>query len=353
MTFQAVNAFLLHLKGLQTDCFEQEGKKILQKSILACYAKTNEMLQFETIFTDNDKSEIIKEFMEYESKIDNDNKLNKFFYRETNKITDNYEITEKGFTAVPSPKNGNVKISKVGFSAVPNQNNGNFEICNVGFTAVPNQNNGKSSIVKRGLSVVPLRKNGTNYQNRVGFSAVPITKNGNFENLSVGFSPVPNQNNGNGSFSKKGLSAVPSPKNGMKFSDQGGFPVVPKSKNGYFEIINSRFSNVPHKIPVKFSSFKKSLADAPLHKNGPDFVKQDGFGAKQKKFRFLSDKNLKFNFSVRFDNFMSRTFSDGNTNLGGRGHRFILTLESRFPRFKNVLKKRLCLPQKKHKIYHF
>ena len=73
MTFQAVNAFLLHLKGLQTDCFEQEGKKILQKSILACYAKTNEMLQFETIFTDNDKSEIIKEFMEYESKIDNDN----------------------------------------------------------------------------------------------------------------------------------------------------------------------------------------------------------------------------------------------------------------------------------------
>ena len=148
--------------------------------------------------------------------------------------------------------------------------------------------NGKSLIVKRELSVVPLRKNGTNYQNRVGFSAVPITKNGNFENLSVGFSPVPNQNNGNGSFSKKGLSAVPSPKNGMKFSDQGGFPVVPKSKNGYFEIINSRFSNVPHKIPVKFSSFKKSLADAPLHKNGPDFVKQ--------KFRFLSDKNLKFHF---------------------------------------------------------
>ena len=98
---------------------------------------------------------------------------------------------------------------------------------------------------------------------------------------------------------------------------------------------------------------KKNLADAPLHENGPDFVKQDGFGAKQKKFRFLSDKNLKFNFSVRFDNFMSRTFSDGNTNLGGRGHRFILTLESRFPRFKNVLKKRLCLPQKKHKIYHF
>jgi hypothetical protein len=36
---------------------------------------------------------------------------------EADKITDNLEIKEKGFTAVPTPKNGNDEILKVSFSA--------------------------------------------------------------------------------------------------------------------------------------------------------------------------------------------------------------------------------------------
>jgi hypothetical protein len=77
MTFQAVNAFLLHLKVLKSDFPHNIGKKILQKSILACYAKTNEMLKFETFFTDNNKTKILKKFTEHNSKIDNNS--NKIF----------------------------------------------------------------------------------------------------------------------------------------------------------------------------------------------------------------------------------------------------------------------------------
>ena len=180
MTFQAVNAFLLHLKVLQFDCSDEVGKKILQKSILACYAKTNEMLKFETLFTDNDKTKILKEFTDYNSKIDNDNHSEENFDPKADKITENLEIKEKGFTAVPTSKNGNVAIFKVGFSAAPNQKNGKFEIVNVGFTAVPKQNNGTGSILKKGLSVVPSPKNGTKFLDQVGLSAVPKKKKRSF-----------------------------------------------------------------------------------------------------------------------------------------------------------------------------
>jgi hypothetical protein len=114
-------------------CFFVVGKLILQKSILACYAKTNEMSKFETLFTDNDKTQILKEFTEFDSKINSDNKSDKNFDLEINKITDNFEIKQKGFTAVPSSKNGDVKISKVGFSAALNQNNGNSLMSKKGF----------------------------------------------------------------------------------------------------------------------------------------------------------------------------------------------------------------------------
>ena len=94
MTFQAVNAFLLHLKVLQFDCSDEVGKKILQKSILACYAKTNEMLKFETLFTDNDKTKILKEFTDYNSKIDNDNHSEENFDPKADKITENLAILQ-------------------------------------------------------------------------------------------------------------------------------------------------------------------------------------------------------------------------------------------------------------------
>jgi hypothetical protein len=50
---------------------------------------------------------------------------------------------------------------------------------------------------------------------------------------------------------------------------------------------------------------------------------------------------------------MSRTFTNGYTNLRGQGQGFISTLESRFPRFKDVLKIRFMLTPKKQKIYYF
>ena len=47
-------------------------------------------------------------------------------------------------------------------------------------------------------------------------------------------------------------------------------------------------------------------------------------------------KNKLSNFFVRFDKFWSWTDqSPDHTNLGGRGHRFGMTLESRISRFKS------------------
>ena len=141
----------------------------------------------------------------------------------------------------------------------------------------------------------------------------------------VGFFAVPNQNNGNESIFKKGLAAVPLQKNGTNFSGQIGF------------------SNVANKNTGKICIIKKSWATVLLPESGSNFVYHDGFAAKPKIFSFFSDKNLKIQFFVRFDNFVSRTFSNGYTTLGGRGHRFILTLETRFPRIKTYkLKYRLC-----------
>ena len=190
MTFQAVNAFLLHLKVLKSDCPDNVGKQILQKSFLAFYAKTNEMLKFETFFTDNDKTKILKEFTEHNSKIDN-NSDKIFDLEKINKITDNYVIKDKGLTAVPSLKNGTNLAREVGFCAVPTLKNANLEIFNVSFSAVP------------------LCKNGTNSAEQFGFSAVPKPKNGKFKIFHVGFLAVPNLNNGNGSIYENSLSAVP------------------------------------------------------------------------------------------------------------------------------------------------
>jgi hypothetical protein len=66
------------------------------------------MLKFETFITYNNKTEILKEFTEYNLKIDNDNYFDKNFDLEIDKINDNFGIKEKYFTAVPLPKNGNV-----------------------------------------------------------------------------------------------------------------------------------------------------------------------------------------------------------------------------------------------------
>jgi hypothetical protein len=125
----------------------------------------------------------LKEFTDYNSKIDNDNHSEENFDHKTDKITDNLETKKKGFTAVPSSKNGNVAILKVGFSAAPNQKNGQFEIVNVGFTAVPKQNNGTGSILNKGLSVVPSRINRTKFQDQLGLSAVPNKKNGHLKRV--------------------------------------------------------------------------------------------------------------------------------------------------------------------------
>ena len=76
------------------------------------------------------------------------------------------------------------------------------------------------------------------------------------------------------------------------------------------------FSNVANKNAGKICIIKKSWATVLLPESSSNFVYHDGFAAKQKSFGFLSDKNLKIHFFVRFDNFMSRTFSNGNTNLG-------------------------------------
>jgi hypothetical protein len=93
-----------------------------------------------------------------------------------------------------------------------------------------------------------------------------------------------------------GFSAVPLPKNGTKITDQDGFFVIPKSKNVYFEIINAKFSNVPHKNNDNIFIIIKDLGASPIPKNSQNFVKHDGVGAKPKIFMFSNNRNLKFNF---------------------------------------------------------
>ena len=139
---------------------------------------------------------------------------------------------------------------------------------------------------------------------------------------------------------------------GANFAQQVGFTAAPKTKNGEYGIFNVSFSAVPNINNGNNLIFKTGLSAVPVRKNGTKFSKKVGFAGKPDFFSFFSDKSLKIHIFVQFDNFMSRTFSSGSINLGGRGHRFILTLESRFPSFKD-LKIRLCLPQRSTKFIIF
>ena len=202
------------------------------------------------------------------------------------------------------------------------------------------------------MSAVPLRKDGTNFSKQVGFTAVPIPKNGGFEINNGGFSAVPQQNNGNSPIFQRGLSAVPLKKKGTNFTDQVGFAAEPIAKNGDFENFNGGFSVVPNQNIGNISTLNEGLAAATLPKNGADLSNKVGFAAKAKVFRFFNDKKLKLFFFVRFGNFLSRTFSNGNKTLGGRGHRFILTLECHFPRIKYFENIKVMLKPKSTEHFH-
>ena len=309
MRFQAANDFLLHLKKIRSDCSDIEEKEILNRAVFAWHHKMSSMLKFDAIFNDNDKIQLLSELREFQTSNNGKRSIfNKGLSAEPSTKNGTNFAAKVGFAAVANQKNGNCEILNVGFSAVPIRKNGNFENLSVGFSAVPNQNNGKSSIFDKGLSAVPSQKNGTNFLEKVGLSAVANQKNGDLDILHVSFSAVPNQDTGNGIILMKGLADV---------------PVNENTGNNFI--------------------FKKRLAAALILKNCPSFVNHASYAAKPTIFSFFSDKNLKIQFFVRFDNFVSRTFSNGYTTLGGRGHRFILTLETRFPRIKTYkLKYRLC-----------